>query len=116
MKVEDIAKLLEAELIVSSEHNSHNGELLKGFASDLMSDVLTLEQEGILLITGLCNNQTIRTAEMANIGTILFVRKKMPTEEMIELAQENNINLLRCEYSMFKTIGILYSNGMEAVY
>lgn len=116
MKVDDVINLLKAEPIVFSEQNSHNEELLRGFASDLMSDVLTLEQENILLITGLCNNQTIRTAEMANIGTILFVRKKMPTEEMVELARENNINLLRCEYSMFKTIGILYSSGMKAVY
>jgi hypothetical protein len=47
------------------------------FASDLMSDVLTLDCNGVLLVTGLCNMQTIRTAEMADVSCILFVRTSL---------------------------------------
>jgi hypothetical protein len=46
------------------------------FASDLMSDVLTLKNDNLVLITGLATLQTIRTAEMADINCIIFVRNK----------------------------------------
>jgi hypothetical protein len=51
-----------------------------------MSDVLTLDQDNVVLITGLATLQTIRTAEMADINCIIFVRNKRATSEMIRLA------------------------------
>ena len=44
------------------------------FSADLMSDVLHLAKEGSLLLTGLTHPQVVRTAEMAGIAAILFVR------------------------------------------
>jgi len=91
-------------------------EVAHAFASDLMSDVLTLDKENILLITGLANMQTIRTAEMSDISCILFVRNKKVTDEMIDLAEENNMILIQCASSMFKTVGELYVAGLKPVY
>jgi len=88
----------------------------RAFSSDLMSDVLTLDTEGLLLITGLANIQTIRTAEMADIHYILFVRNKKVTPEMAELAGENHMVLLATPFSLFKTSGILYKHGLKPVY
>ncbi|MFA7081550.1 MAG: DRTGG domain-containing protein [Bacteroidales bacterium] len=114
MKISEIAKILDAQILVS---NSNIDSRIKyGFASDLMSDVLTLDEEEIILITGLCNIQTIRTAEMANINCLLIVRNKQASEEMIELAIENDMIILQCEYSLFRTVGILYENGLRPVY
>ncbi len=114
MKISDIIRVLDAQVLVGSEYIDYS--INHGFASDLMSDVLTLEEEHLILITGLCNIQTIRTAEMANISVILFVRNKQASEEMIELAEENDMIILSCKYSMFKTVGLLYENGLEPVY
>ena len=115
MKIREIAAVLDAKIIVG-EHRKGEDEVLKGFASDLMSDVLTLDEEKVLLITGLCNIQTIRTAEMANIDVILFVRNKEASEEMIELAEENDMVLMQSKFSMFKTVGLLYEAGMQPIY
>ncbi|MCK9320440.1 MAG: DRTGG domain-containing protein [Bacteroidales bacterium] len=114
MKITDIVKVLDAQVVVGREDMDYS--INHGFASDLMSDVLTLEEEHLILITGLCNNQTIRTAEMANISVILFVRNKQVSQDMIELALENDIIIISCKYSMFKTVGVLYENGLEPVY
>ncbi len=65
---------------------------------------------------GLCNLQTIRTAEMAEVSCILFVRGKKITPEMIELANENQMVLMTTEYSMFRTVGELYTNGLKPIY
>jgi len=61
------------------------------FASDLMSDVLTTDVHNLLLVTGLSNLQTIRTAEMADIFGIVLVRGKKASQQMIELANEEGI-------------------------
>ena len=115
MKIREITEVLGAKIIVG-KHRVEEDAVLKGFASDLMSDVLTLDEEEVLLITGLCNIQTIRTAEMANIDVILFVRNKDVSEEMIELAMENDMVLLQSKFSMFKTVGLLYGAGMKPIY
>lgn len=86
------------------------------FASDLMSDVLTVDHENLVLITGLANLQVIRTAEMSDISCIILVRGKKATEEMIELATENNITLIESEFSMFKVSGLLYQAGLKPLY
>jgi len=114
MKIGQIAELLSAEIICGEDHAQK--EVDTAFASDLMSDVLTLKNDNIVLITGLANTQTIRTAEMSNINVIILARNKKFSEEMIELARENDLVLLESAYSVFKTSGILYHAGIKPVF
>ena len=94
MTPDDIIKLLDATCICGAR--KLHDPIQHAFAADLMSDVLRLNTEGLLLITGMANPQVIRTAEMADIPFILFVRDKQITAEMQQLAEENEILLLRC--------------------
>lgn len=87
------------------------------FASDLMSDVLTIrDTSNLLLMTGLSNLQSIRTCEMSDIEMILVVRDKAVTDEMLELAEDNDMIIVKTKYSMYKTAGILYGAGIPAIY
>jgi predicted transcriptional regulator len=114
MKLREVVELLNAKVV--SGETQLDSEVEYVFASDLMSDVLTIETDNLLLITGLANLQTIRTAEMSDIGKIIFARKKKATDEMIRLAAENDMILIECDYSMFKTSGILFQSGLKPVY
>lgn len=114
VKVADVVDKLNARVICGS--CDMNQEIQFGFASDLMSDVLTIDTENLLLITGLNNLQTIRTSEMSDITFILFVRDKKVTEEMKELACENEITLIECSHSMFRACSILNEIGLQPVY
>lgn len=114
MKLQEAAALVDAEIICGDSHMDRTVSL--GFASDLMSDVLTLLDDNILLVTGLCNIQSVRTAEMSDIKQILFVRNKRPTKDMVALAREQGITLMATPYSMFKTSGILFQAGLNPVY
>jgi len=69
-----------------------------------------------MLITGLANLQSIRTAEMSDLKYILLVRGKTPSQEMIDLAEESGMVLIVSPYSMFKASGILYQAGMKGVF
>jgi predicted transcriptional regulator len=114
MKLKDIVEVIDGQVICG--HDRLNDEVDTGFASDLMSDVLTLQNNKVLLITGLINTQTIRTAEIADINHILLVRKKKLLPELKQLASDNNQIIIECPYSMFKTCGLLYKAGLKAVY
>ena len=113
MTLEEIKTLVQGEVICGEEYLNQQIECV--FASDLMSDVLTLKDTPVL-VTGLCNVQTIRTCDMANLEVVIFVRGKRPTEDMVELADENGMVLICTQYSMFKTCGILYGAGMKPLY
>jgi hypothetical protein len=109
----DIIKLLNAEILCGSNTESLDIQVAK--ASDLMSDVLRFSGPGKLLITGLTNNHTIRTCNIAGISAIIYVRGKTPSGETIELGEKNGITLLATRLSMFETCGILYAHGIEGV-
>ncbi len=114
MKIKEICDIVDASVVCGEQFMEK--QVKNGFASDLMSDVLTLDTDDLLLITGLTNMQTLRTAEMADISCLLFVRNKKVTDEMKKLAMENDMILLECKYSVFRTVGLLYDAGLEPVY
>ncbi len=110
MILEDIRRILEAEVIVGDDHLSK--DIVMACGSDLMSDVLAFAKPGALLLTGLTNPQVVRTAEMSEVEAICFVRGKMPGEETIKLAELKTVPLLRTHLSMFASAGRLYEKGL----
>jgi hypothetical protein len=76
-------------------------------ASDLMSDVLTVDDEDFVLITSLTSDQVARTADIVGARAILLVNGKQPQPRLIALAEELNISLLSTPERMFKTCWIL---------
>jgi len=115
MNLEDISKLLEGKIVTSCNRPTQNVE--RGFTSDLMSDVLTLgECENVILITGLANIQTIRTAEMAGLNQVALVRGKKASEELIALAEENDIIIIETAFSAFRASAVLYHAGIGSIF
>ncbi|MCL1822545.1 MAG: DRTGG domain-containing protein [Prolixibacteraceae bacterium] len=114
MTIQEIAAHIEGRIVVGAHRKNENIDC--AFASDLMSDVLTLDCDNILLITGLANAQAIRTAEMADIQFILLTRNKKASDDMVQLAHENGMVLMCTPFSLFKTSGLLYEAGLKPVY
>ena len=110
MKVREIVKLLDAEVLAGDSNMEL--DIKSGCGADLMSDVMAYVKESVILLTGLVNPQVIRTAEMMDINVICFVRGKMPPDSVIELAKEKNITVLTTKDTLFIACGILYSNGI----
>ena len=110
MKLKDIERILEAEIIVGGSLLER--EIGMACGSDLMSDVLSFAKSGSLLLTGLTNPQVVRTAEMADLQAICFVRGKKPEKETIEMAESKDIPLLVTPLPMFESCGRLYQAGL----
>ena len=113
MTLREIKELLQAEVIHGEE--SLDIEITFAGGSDLMSDVLAFGKPGILLLTGLSNAQSVRTANIIDAKAIVYVRGKKPDKMGIDLARENGIPLLSTEYMMYTTCGILFSAGLPGV-
>ncbi|NBG88967.1 DRTGG domain-containing protein [Isachenkonia alkalipeptolytica] len=111
MKLSEVKELLGAE-ILAGEDNLKT-EITSAFACDLMSDVLAFVEDKSLLLTGLINMQTIRTAEMMDIEAIVFVRGKKPNDEILKLARENNMVILTTKHILYTSCGILHSKGLR---
>jgi predicted transcriptional regulator len=110
MKIKELSHILDAK-ILSTGYLS--GEIKSIYVSDLMSDVLTYGREAQLLITGLTNQQTIRTAEMVEIPVICYTNNKNPNQETVNLADNKRITILVTELSTFQVTGKLFAAGLQ---
>ncbi len=113
MKLKEVVKIVEGTVL--TRRTNLDLEIKYCGAMDLMSDALAYMPSGSMLLTGLKNIQAIRTAEMAFVTAILFVRGKVPDPEAIQLAEELDIPLIKTNFGMFESCGRLYKSGMSAV-
>lgn len=110
MKISTIKDLLQAELLCGED--GLEGEVFSACGSDMMSDVLAYVKDQAVLLTGLVNAQVIRTAVMMDMLCVVFVRSKTPSDEMLALAREHNIVLMKTQKRMYEACGMLYAEGL----
>lgn len=111
MKIREIMTKLSANLCYGEEFLDN--EVHSACGSDMMSDVLAFFKDQSVLLTGLCNPQVMRTAEMMDIICIVFVRGKKPDEAMLNIAEHKDIAVMSTDLSMFTACGLLYESGLR---
>ncbi|MGD8522855.1 MAG: DRTGG domain-containing protein [Desulfobacterales bacterium] len=113
MKLSEIVDALDASVLVGKNHLEK--EIGRCGASDLMSDILAGLSEGCILLTGLTTVQVIRTAMVAGVGAVVFVRGKKPPQEVIDLAEAQDLPLISSPYSMFVSCGRLHACNLTGL-
>ena len=111
MKLSAIREILDATVLSGEEHLDR--EIRSACASDFMSDVLAYVKDQGVLLTGMVNPQVVRTGEMMDMKCIIFVRGKVPGEDILSLARERDIVVMASAERMFIACGLLYRNGLE---
>lgn len=102
---------LEAEVLSGAEDLDR--QVVMAHSADLMSDVLAFSRSGSVLLTGLANPQVIRTAEVAGLVGIVFVRGKRPAPAVLELARDFRLPVLLTPLAMFDAVGVLFERGLR---
>ena len=111
MTIREMQEILDAKFLYGEELADVDVEFV--FSADMMSDVLAYGGKCSVLMTGRCNPQVVRTAEMLDIVCIIFVRGKMPDDNMLALAIGKGIAILATDHYMFTACGLLYGNGLR---
>ncbi len=111
MKMKRVAELLAAEVCCGAE--LLESEVHSACGSDMMSDVLAYVKDQAVLLTGLVNPQVVRTAVMMDMRCIVFVRSKIPTPEMIALAEDSGLVVMKTSKRMYEACGVLYADGLR---
>ncbi|MGB9694468.1 MAG: hypothetical protein ACPLZB_00580 [Caldisericaceae bacterium] len=114
MKIEEIVSIVNGSIV--QDQGDIDCDIKYAFAADLLSDTLFIisrEDEPVLLITGVTNTSVIKTAKILDIPAILIARGKFIPQETIDFARSERIIILRTEYIVFVTCGLLYKAGLE---
>jgi len=110
MTIREVMQVVDGKVLIGEEHLDDPVETACG--SDLMSDVLAFVKEKTVLITGLINPHVVRTSEMLDITCIVFSRGKMPSEEILEMADEVGITVISSPLTTYTACGELYLHGL----
>lgn len=111
MKLSEIAQILQCEVIVDEDDLSIEVETV--VASDGMSEILAFACPNSLMITGLTNIQSARTAHLADAKAIVYIRGKRPDNMAVAYAHEKHIPVLATKLGVFDVCGILHEKGMK---
>lgn len=111
MVVKDVRDVLKAKVLSGEEYLER--EVGSACGADMMSDVLAFSKDHSILLTGLCNLQVIRTAELLDIVCIIFVRGKKPDQAMLERAKNSELVIMETGHRMFSACGMLYEAGLR---
>lgn len=114
MTLSEIRRLLQADP-VEGQDSLPDREILAGCASDLMSDILAFGRPGEIILTGLANAQSVRTADIIGALAIVYVRNKRPDGECLEVARLKKIPLLSTKKMMYEACGVLFGHGLPGV-
>ncbi len=111
MNLEDISAALGCERLCDAGHDQVDIEVV--VASDGMSEILAFHCPHALMLTGLTNIQSVRTAVVADVHAIVYVRGKRPPDKVLQLAREKGIPVFSTELGMFDCCGILHRAGLR---
>ncbi len=79
--------------------------------SELMSDVLTMEHDNLLLVTGLCTDQAIRTADIMGAVAVVVTQNKRVTGSMLAIAKDSGMGLFATDLQNFDMCQKLCETG-----
>ena len=111
MKLARVMEVLSAKVYTDIPYDDIDIHAACG--ADLMSDALAFGDNKGLLLTGLNNPQCVRTAEMMDIHCIVLVRGKVPDAGLVTLANEKGIIVMKTDYTMYTSCGLLYEAGLS---
>jgi hypothetical protein len=111
MKLQDIIDSLS--LKVETPSADLNREVKGAYVSDMMSDVMGNAKDGFLWITIQIHLNVIAVASLKNLSGIILVNSRVPAEDTLKKAIEENIPVMTTPLSAFDLVGMLYGLGLR---
>lgn len=109
MIVAEAAKRIDGTFLAGAE--AADREVLGGYASDLLSDVIANSREGDIWLTMQKHVNIVAVAQLKGLACIVLVNGRQPEPDTVKRADEEHIPLISTPFTAFEVVGILYSLG-----
>lgn len=90
-------------------------DISRGYAGDLLSDVIANTEAGDIWITMQVHLNIVAVARMRDLAAIILVNKREPVPQTLAKAEETGIPICNCELPAFELIGQLYKLGIRGI-
>ncbi|PIU66096.1 MAG: serine kinase [Armatimonadetes bacterium CG07_land_8_20_14_0_80_40_9] len=110
MKLKEIVKELNLKVITAKD--SLDKEVIGGYASDLLSDVIANSKDSNIWVTLQIHQNIVAVASMKNLSGIILVNAREPEKDTVEKAEQENIAIMASNLPAFEVIGRLYALGI----
>ena len=111
MKLTEIVERLQLELRTGAHRL--DVEVNRGYASDLMSDVMAHANEGDLWVTLQKHQNIVAVAVMKSLSGIVLVDGREPEEDTVQKAEAEGIPIMISRMPAFELIGRLFELGLS---
>jgi len=112
MKLEQIVSRLDLTEL-NAVTSAADVEVTRGYASDLLSDVLANAPAGGILVTLQVHLNVIAVAGHADLAAVVFAGGRRPDDEVIAKAGEEGLALYTAAADAFDVVGQLYALGVR---
>ena len=113
MKLDDIARELGLTELTPEVTGNSEAKIERGYASDLLSDVLAHAPEGGVLVTLQVHLNVIAVASHAELAAVVFAGGRKPEPDVVEKAVGEGIALYVSPDETFDVVGRLYGLGVK---
>jgi hypothetical protein len=105
MRISELSSVFGFECIQASYEDA---DLLDGYTSDLLSDVMAKAGQDSVLITIQAHKNTVAVASLAGIRAVVLCNARPILDDMVEAARAEGIALFRTDRNQFQVSGLLY--------
>jgi predicted transcriptional regulator len=113
MRLTDIVE--ELELTVLTGKDQLDCEVLRGYSSDLMSDVIAHGQSGDIWLTMQIHMNVVAVAAMKEAAAVILSGGRQPPGDVLEKANDEGVVLLSSNLPTFEIAGRIYRLGVAGV-
>ena len=113
MRLDQIAQRLELSRLNDLPVKERQTEVLRGYASDLLSDVLANAPRRSLLVTIQVHMNVVAVASHAQLAGIIFSSGLSPDEPVRRKATEEGLPIFGSPKRTFDLVGRLYELGLR---
>jgi hypothetical protein len=113
LNLERLTPALAPQVTVNSEKledDAADVDITRGYASDLLSDVMGNAPEESVLITIQAHKNTIAVATLAGIVAVVICNGRDIPADMVDAAKDEGIALFRTEENQFSVSGRIFKS------
>src|SRR5512141_884254 len=111
MTIRELVEKLSLE--VKTPDSDLDREVTGAYVSDLLSDVLGNARDGFIWITLQIHLNVVAVASLKGLSGIILVNNRIPGEDTLKKAREENIPILTSPLPTFELVGRLYALGLR---